>query len=273
MAGGDEGMSSYILCQTRRAEKPFYIENISTNIYSIEELCYYLYHNLYLIDQTLVNEDLCRWIEEELSLPLLAAKLRPHLGKFADIEDILYPIFKEINYLTYEELRDLNARLARQGTERLLFRKRRKGDQLMENGMYVNAIRVYRELLDSPELSGEEDLTVEARELLSKVRHNLGCAYTRLFQMDKALECFYQAYETSGRDEDLIDYLVAFRSIRTPIEYESRLTELAVPPAIRRTVKEKNEHFARIPEKPVYSQHVDELIAEITRDYHRSTLS
>jgi hypothetical protein len=114
---------------------------------------------------------------------------------------------------------------------------------------------------------------VETRELLSKVRHNLGCAYTRLFQMDKALECFYGAYEVSGKDEDLVDYLVAFRSVRTPIEYESRLTELAVPPAIKKKVKEKNEHFARIPERPVYSQHVDELITEITRDYHRSTLS
>ena len=30
-------MSSYILCQVKRASMPYYIENISTNIYSIEE--------------------------------------------------------------------------------------------------------------------------------------------------------------------------------------------------------------------------------------------
>ena len=76
-------MSSYILCQTKKAEKPYYIENISTNIYSIEELCYYLYHNLYLIDSTIINEGLCKWLEEELGLTRLAAKLRPYLGKFA----------------------------------------------------------------------------------------------------------------------------------------------------------------------------------------------
>ncbi len=45
-------MSGYILCQVKKAEKPFYIENISTNIYSIEELCYYLYNNLYLVDSS-----------------------------------------------------------------------------------------------------------------------------------------------------------------------------------------------------------------------------
>ena len=40
----------YILCQVKRAKVPYYIENISMNIYSIEELCYYMYHNIYLFD-------------------------------------------------------------------------------------------------------------------------------------------------------------------------------------------------------------------------------
>lgn len=60
-------MSGYILCQAKKAQTPYFIENISTNIYSLEELCYYLYHNLYLVDKTIVNEGLCGWIAEELS--------------------------------------------------------------------------------------------------------------------------------------------------------------------------------------------------------------
>ena len=51
-------MSGYILCQTKKAEIPYYIENISTNVYSLEELCYYFYHNLYLVDETILNERL-----------------------------------------------------------------------------------------------------------------------------------------------------------------------------------------------------------------------
>ena len=50
-------MSGYILCQTKTADSPYFIENISTNIYTLEELCYYLFHNLYLIDDTVMNED------------------------------------------------------------------------------------------------------------------------------------------------------------------------------------------------------------------------
>ena len=37
-------------------------------IYTIEELCYYLCNNLYLIDYTIMNRRLCDWLEDELGL-------------------------------------------------------------------------------------------------------------------------------------------------------------------------------------------------------------
>ena len=61
-------MSGYILCQTKKAGKPYFVENISTNIYSLEELCYYLYHNLYLVDSSVMNEaETIKVIAEKMS--------------------------------------------------------------------------------------------------------------------------------------------------------------------------------------------------------------
>ncbi len=258
-------MSGYILCQTKKAEVPYFIENISTNIYSLEELCYYLYHNLYLVDKTIINEGLCAWIQEELELPKLAAKLRPCMGKFSGAEDILYPIFKEINYLTYEELKVLNSRIQKLDNEMPAVRDKRKGDSLIENGMYVNAIHVYQKLLENEELE-------QIREgLTERIYHNLGCAYSYLFQMEKALECFWKAYECSRKKEALKCYLLAYRSVRTPIEYESKLTELEADEEVRKELKEALDHFSKRPEKQVYSQHVDAMLEEFTREYHRST--
>ena len=93
-------MAGYILCQTQVASQPYLIENIQMNIYSIEELCYYLYNNIYLTDQTIMNEGLCRWVENELGLSSLARKLRGHTGKFDGIEDFEY----EGNLLDKEEV-------------------------------------------------------------------------------------------------------------------------------------------------------------------------
>ena len=61
-------LMSYDLCLLKQAEKPYYIENIRTGIYSLEELCFYLYHNICLIDDTIMNEGLCDWIRDELGL-------------------------------------------------------------------------------------------------------------------------------------------------------------------------------------------------------------
>ena len=168
-------MSGYILCQVKKAEKPFYIENISTNIYSIEELCYYLYNNLYLVDSSLISSKLCTWLEEELELPKLAAKLKPYIGRETGLEEVLYPIFKEINYLAYEELKTLNGRIEARKREPEEIREKRKGDALMENRMYVNALRVYQKLLEH----GGKEITGEMRE---RILHNQGCAYGYLFQ-------------------------------------------------------------------------------------------
>lgn len=59
-------MSSYYLCRTECAEKPFYIESIGRNICSLEELCYYFSQYIYLIDESVMNLELCKWTGSEL---------------------------------------------------------------------------------------------------------------------------------------------------------------------------------------------------------------
>ena len=257
-------MSGYILCQVKKAEKPFYIENISTNIYSIEELCYYLYNNLYLVDCSLISNKLCTWLDEELKLPKLAAKLRPFIGKEAGLEEILYPIFKEINYLAYEELRILNGRIERRNKESEEIREKRKGDALMENRMYVNAIRVYQKLL-------EKDSREISREMRERILHNQGCAYSYLFQMEKATEYFRKAYEGSRSREALEAYLIAFGMTRTSSEYEKMAKSIGTEKEVLQNIRERLQEFSKTPELVVNKTNMDEILTRLTREYHRST--
>ena len=137
-------MSGYILCQVKRAKVPYYIENISTNIYSIEELCFYFYHNMYLLDETIINEELCFWLRDELGLKKLAQRLYGMLDDEVKLGDFILPVFKEINYLSMEEFRKLNQRIHKFAQEPEVLRQKLKGDYLMEHGKYVNAIKVYQ---------------------------------------------------------------------------------------------------------------------------------
>ena len=262
-------MSGYILCQTKKAEHPYFIENISMNIYSIEELCYFLYHNLYLADHTVFNEELCTWLNEELGLTGLAAKLRQNLDRNVSAEDMLYPVFKEINYLTYEEMKELNGQIAVLEKERAAIRQKRKGDSLIENGMYVNAIQIYQKILE------RDDLDEQRKGLKASVLYNLGCAYSYLFQMEKAGDCFMQAYKREHSAKALKSYILAYRSIHDKINYNEIFADLEVEEEIKNEV-EQNIHqvlkeFAAVPEKKAEETELDALLERLTREYHRST--
>lgn len=253
-------MSGYILCQTKKAATPYFIENIRTNIYSLEELCYYFYHNLYLIDQSIMNEGLCSWLEEELELPKLAAKIRPNLGKFVSAEDVLYPVFKEINYLTYEELRVLNGKLQKMDQELPLVRQKQKGDALIENGMYVNAIHVYQELLE------REDCAEAPEGVLERVYYNMGCAYSYLFLMEKAMEYFWKAYECRKSENALKSFCLAYKTVRT-----KKMETLQVPDEVKTEVQKALQEFAKLPEQSYDKEKINLLLAQMTKEYHKST--
>ena len=82
-------MGSLILCHKKRAKHPYEITRIHKRIYTIEELCYYLCNNLYLIDYTIINEQLCRWIRDELELVSLAESLMEMLKNHVSVEQFV----------------------------------------------------------------------------------------------------------------------------------------------------------------------------------------
>ena len=223
-------MSGYILCQTKKAQHPYFIENISMNIYSIEELCYYLYHNLYLADHTVFNEELCNWLRDELELVHLAAKLKR-----------------------------FNSRIVTYGKEKATVRQKRKGDALTENGMYVNAIRVYQKLLE------REDLSEQRKGFAASVRYNLGCAYSYLFQMEKAQECFLEAYREAHSKDALKAYIIAYSSVHDKTDYEELKKD------IKEEIRQSLKAFESVPEEITDEKNLDALLERLMKDYHRST--
>ncbi len=263
-------MSAYILCQNALANQPYFIENIQMNIYSLEELCYYLYHNIYLADETLINDNLFSWISNELRLPVLASRLKQNAGKFSGIEDFVYPIFKEINYLTYDELKAFGAVLTQYDTEPAVLTRKKKADAFMANGMVVKAISLYENLLAKEEPLPEKDKErQEAQQLKGTICYNLGCAYSYLFQMEKAAEYFYQAAQISGKDEDMAAYLLAFRCTCTARDFEAHLVRLPVSSRIRELVKEALERYRALKKPQVPAGAEDEILDSLMRDYHR----
>ena len=85
-------MSTVILCSGNYAKTPYYIAEEDLHLYSVEELCYYLYKNAFMLQEDFFGDALLSWISQELGLSQWADALKEHRGK----EDVL---FHSIEYL------------------------------------------------------------------------------------------------------------------------------------------------------------------------------
>lgn len=258
-------MAGYRLCQTKLAETPYYIENISTNIYSLEELCYYIYHNIFLLDTTIVNEGLCEWLRDELELKKLYGSLCKELEEGHSLGDFVLPIFKEINYLTHQEFKVFNNQLLRLEHEPKIGREKLKADYLVENHKYVNAIKVYKAILTQAKgsrLGGQ---------FIGEVHYNMGCAYMNMFQYEEALDCFAHAYESLPESHILKAYLTCCYITKPYARYQQLAEQLHVSQEIRLAVEKRVQKVRESVPTEVDLDGIDHFLEKIRKEYHNST--
>ena len=87
-------MGKLIVCSSKQAETPFTFLNTKVEIYTYEELCFYIYNNTVLISKSALSERLFNWIRDELDMPQLADRLTGLASKTPFAQDLLVEIFR-----------------------------------------------------------------------------------------------------------------------------------------------------------------------------------
>lgn len=213
-------MGGYYLCQIPRACHPYYMESIDVNIWSIEELCYYMRENVYLIDETVLSEKLCDWLEAELHLKKLAGHLRGMLEKGAHADEFVMPIFRECGYLTATELVYFKEKLVQVQMEPIDVRRKMKADYLVHYGMYICAIHEYERILKQ---RGPGRLGIQ---FYAVVLENMAAAYARLFRFEEAAGCLWESYQVLKSRRVYEKYLRLLPLFLPEKQYLARLEEI-----------------------------------------------
>ena len=65
-------MGRLIQCCGRLAKRPYHFQLGDTRVYSIEEVCYFIAHNIYLLQRDIFGKGFVSWVREELALTELA---------------------------------------------------------------------------------------------------------------------------------------------------------------------------------------------------------
>ena len=64
-------MGKLIECSGKIADKPYHFRLTDTNVYSIEEVCYYIYNNIYIIREQIFDKDFSMWLRNELGMTVV----------------------------------------------------------------------------------------------------------------------------------------------------------------------------------------------------------
>ncbi|MEE0419830.1 MAG: hypothetical protein UDG86_07275 [Lachnospiraceae bacterium] len=233
-------MGRYHLCQVKRAERPYYITSISTKIYTIEELCFYLQQNVYLIDQSIVNEELCLWIRDELGLKRLYRKLHEQLEREDEsIVKFIMPIFKEISYLTPGEYREIQDQIMKIEIQPEDLRRKMKADYLVKYEMYSNAVNEYYQILK------ERNPGNLGIQFYASILNNMAVAYAKLFLFEEAADCLWQSYGIVRSNETWKRYLSLLPLYLSREEYARKLKDLSVPKEQIRRIEEQNREIVK----------------------------
>lgn len=195
-------MGELLLCSHDLAFVPYYIDSIALNVYSLEELCYYLAENADLIEPAFMTQDLIDWIRSELKLTALADCLQRQKEDGGSLLDFVLTLISGCNYCTGEETERIKEILTDFECKSEGECKKIRADRLLSKKRYHAAILEYKRLLTFPEVTGV---------LEGNICHNMGTAYAGLFSFGEAAECYDRAYKKNGNPLSLQQKKIALQ--------------------------------------------------------------
>jgi len=200
-------MGELLYCNEPIAAMPYYIEGLSWNIYSLEELCYYIENNTYLVERDFMNEELCTWVGKEVKNLKLAERLRDIMHMEGKLSEFVLAILVACGYTSKEKINSIIQLLQEMEDKSDFECNKLRADRLMEKEKYLSSIYEYKRLLDSPDAHEQE------KGLLGNIWHNLGTAYARMFLFKEAIHCYDTAYHLNNNQESLKECLFAYRCL------------------------------------------------------------
>lgn len=218
-------MENVILCNGNYAVKPYYLEEDNLRIYSVEELCYYLYKNAILIQADFFSDALYTWMSEELGLSEWVQQLLMLKGREDEVLRTMEFLFRITGYCDSEEILQVRSVLNESNHLTVFERRKLRADAYCKKKQYVMAMTEYEQLLqeingEQMQITGEEQIKFRA-----KLYHNIGVCEARLFIYEKAADSFMKAYETYPNTESYVQFLATVKLGSSQEEYLTYLSE------------------------------------------------
>ncbi len=277
-------MAKLILCETQTAREPFVFSNTRVEIFSYEELCYYIYNNQILIDMDCIDGSLLQWLRVQVALPQLAQELSELQEKESPLEDYLIKILMHKNFYNVDEIREFMSQYDSVRLLRSFEKDKLVGDGYLRYHRFTKAISIYRQLL-------EEESLISDQHFLGNVYHNLGMALANNLQLSEASFCFLKAFTMNENELSLRSCFLVMASYEPESTIRLEMQKYHLPEAyfnaVMDEVKGAKEDLGNLQlyhrmEKAVYNKEhgdyksfvkrMDSVLQEIKETFREQTI-
>ena len=210
-------MARVIVCEGKRSRVPLRLNNVSSPLYSAEEICFYLYHHASTAEDYVTQDSLADYYEKELGLPAVAERLRVLKASEAGLKEYVTLIFGVTAMYTAEEQAEYLKETDRLLDMKYWQRQKAKADVYVEQRNYRDAMGLYEQLLRNRK---ENEIPEVAT---GNIYHNLAVCELHISGAGSAAGHFAEAYEKNRSQESLRSYLTALRLAQKDNEYLTAL--------------------------------------------------
>lgn len=245
-------MAELSLCLSELATTPYYVSGLGVNVYSIEELCFLLSENAYILDNDLLDTSLCNFIDKQLKMKDLALKLKKLVDENKSIGEFVTTILTETGYLSDEKIAEVKQVLLDNSMLGFSRKHKARGDSLLRSRKYTLAIDEYQYILSNIDKA-------EETELYSAILHNIGTAYAHMFLFRKAAYYYREASDLTDNEESKMAYLMATRLTMHKDQYDKMLLRYGYDEGFLKKIDTRMSESRYNAEHSPYREDVDRL--------------
>lgn len=215
-------MGRIIVCDTKQATKPYIFSNTKVAVYSYEELCYYIFHNMPLLHPDYFKAELIRWIGQELEMQDLANELIGEMAAEAPLLEMLVTILSAREYYNQDEIRIFIANYEDRKNQTGLEQLKETADSFLLYKRYVRAISIYNKILEKEKL-------ISDKKFLGNVYHNKGVALAKNLELEEARTAFLRAFSLNEDDDSIRQYFVVLLMMKSYDQVKQEAQTIGMP--------------------------------------------
>ena len=205
------------LCIGEYAKNGYEPEHMGFKVYSLEELCFFIKENAYLLDDGFMEEELGDWLLRECALKELGEELKKASRKRISLKSYVGIILEYACFFTREVNNEILNIIVENSSLSIYEKKKSRADALVRKGHFGLAGKEYKRLLQM--------LPDDMIQLKGDIYHGCGVCLAKMFYFKLAGEYFLKAHALTGKVTSYRQYLWTQRLSMSEAEYLDFLQE------------------------------------------------